>query len=232
MDAGHQLLDIASAARWMGITPEAVRKRIARGTLQATKRDGRWYVAASGSSRTDGDGHPGRPVQDVQDNKGIASVARRMGITPGAVRQAIACGTLHVTKRDGKWHAGASSPSRTDGDAHIVQDVQDNMGIAGAASRMGITPEAVRKRIARGTLKATKRNGRWYIPTSDPSMTDGNGHPIQDRQDDKDGFGQVLLAQLIAKDQQISELHRLLAQAATPPARSGRPWWVRLLGRA
>ena len=171
MDAGQELLDIASAAGRMGITPEAVRKRIARGTLQATKRDGRWYVGASGPSRTDG---VGRPVQDVQDNKGIASVA----------------------------------------------------------GRMGITPEAVRKRIARGTLQATKRDGRWYVGAPDPSRADGDGRPVQDQHDDKDGFGQVLLAQLIAKDRQISELHRLLAKAAPPPARSGRPWWLRLLGRA
>ena len=100
MDAGQELLDIASVAVSMGITAEAVRKRIARGTLQATKRDGRWYVPASGPSKTE---TVGRPVQNYQDKKGIASVERRMGITPGAVRKAIARGTLQVTKRGGRW---------------------------------------------------------------------------------------------------------------------------------
>ena len=71
---------------------------------------------------------------------------------------------------------------------------------------MGITPEAVRKRIAWVTLQSTKkRDGRWYVvldTVSGPSSTDGDGRPVQDDQDDqddqdnKDGFVQVLLAQL------------------------------------
>ena len=101
---------------------------------------------------------------------------------------------------------------------------------------MGIIPEAVRKRIAWGTLQATKkRDGRWYVvldTVSGPSSTDGNGRPVQDDQDNKDRFVQVLLAQLEDEDRQISEFHRLLAQAALPPARDIRPWWRRLLARA
>jgi len=111
---------------------------------------------------------------------------------------------------------------------------QELLDIAGVAGRMGITPEAIRKRIARGTLQATKRNGRWYVvldAVSGPSMTDENGRPVQDEQANKDGLVQALLAQLEAKDRQISELHRLMAQAALPPTRDIRSWWQRLLGR-
>ena len=44
-----------------------------------------------------------------------------------------------------------------------MDDVQDTVDTPTAAGRMGITPEAVRKRIARGTLPATKQDGRWYV---------------------------------------------------------------------
>ena len=39
------VVDISTAAVRMGITPKAVRNRIARGTLDGVKQDGRWYVA-------------------------------------------------------------------------------------------------------------------------------------------------------------------------------------------
>ena len=81
MDTGQDMIDIGTAAIRMGVTPEAVRKRISRGTIPATKQDGRWYIIQDGiqddvqdASRTS---YPGRPVQDtvrytgqdVQDNR-------------------------------------------------------------------------------------------------------------------------------------------------------------------
>ena len=98
MDADQQLFDVAIVAQKMGITPEAVRKRIARGSLQAVKQDGRWYVAASGVSWENGDD---RPVHAAPDDKGIVTVAKKMGITPEALRKAIARGSLQVMKRGG-----------------------------------------------------------------------------------------------------------------------------------
>ncbi len=45
MDGNQALMDISEVAGRLGITPEAVRKRVARGSMEATKQDGRWYVS-------------------------------------------------------------------------------------------------------------------------------------------------------------------------------------------
>ena len=133
-----------------------------------------------------------------------------------------------------------------------MDDVQDTVDIPTAAGRMGITPEAVRKRIARGTLPATKQDGRWYVVLDGqdgqgPASWTGRPTPdgidsVQDAvQDDKDKLIEVLQAQvesqgaqLEARIREVQELHVLLqqTQAALPPARDPRPWWRRLLGGA
>jgi hypothetical protein len=54
-DAGQPgEVDIGQAARILGTTPAALRKRIRRGTLAATKRAGLWYVTLPGTSRQTG----------------------------------------------------------------------------------------------------------------------------------------------------------------------------------
>jgi len=110
-----------------------------------------------------------------------------------------------------------------------------------AAQALGISLDALRKRISRGTIEATKDNGHWYIQ--------GPGtQPDADRPDDRpptgqevDGAALALAAmeariaslefQLLSKDEQlgvtatqIGELHRLLAQTALNAA-PARPWW-------
>ncbi len=81
MDTGQDMVDIGTAAIRMGVTTEAVRKRISRGTIPATKQDGRWYIVQDGIQDTGQDASSasgvGRPVQDtvlytgqdVQDNR-------------------------------------------------------------------------------------------------------------------------------------------------------------------
>ena len=81
MDTGQDMIDIGTAAIRMGVTPEAVRKRISRGTIPATKQDGRWYIVQDGVQAAVQDASSmsgvGRPVQDgvrytgqdVQDNR-------------------------------------------------------------------------------------------------------------------------------------------------------------------
>ena len=77
MDDVQDTVDIPTAAGRMGITPEAVRKRIARGTLPATKQDGRWYVVLDGQDGQGPASWTGRPTPDgidsvqdaVQDDK-------------------------------------------------------------------------------------------------------------------------------------------------------------------
>ncbi len=135
-----------------------------------------------------------------------------------------------------------------------MDKVQDMMDIASAAGRMGVTPEAIRKRIARGTISATKQDGRWYVALDDQdgkdaayrtsrsvsNGLDGDQDNVQDRQDARDRLIEVLQAQvesqgaqLDARTREVQELHVLLqqTQAALPAPRQDRPWWRRVLGR-
>ena len=48
LDAG---LPVAQAARALGITPGALRKRIRRGSVPAYQQDGQWYVHVVGQAR-------------------------------------------------------------------------------------------------------------------------------------------------------------------------------------
>jgi len=119
---------------------------------------------------------------------------------------------------------------------------QDKVDIGTAAIRMGITTEAIRKRIGRGTIPATKQDGRWHIvldgvqdAVQDASSTSGVGRPAQDtgpdvqddRPDDKDRLIQILTTELDARRREIGELHVLLqtTQTALAAAPARRPWW-------
>jgi len=114
-----------------------------------------------------------------------------------------------------------------------MDGIQDTVDISTAAARMGITPEAVRKRISRGTLRATKQDGRWYVT---PEAKKGHHHldagqdtthHVQDgRPDDKDRLIQMLTEEIEARRREVQELHVLLqtAQAALT-APKDRPWW-------
>jgi len=128
-----------------------------------------------------------------------------------------------------------------------MNSVQDMVDISTAAVRMGLTSEAVRKRIARGTLPATKQDGRWYVVLDERDSLDPTswtGHPtpdgldgVQDAvQDGKDKLIEVLQAQVVSQGEQldarareVQELHVLLqqTQAALPAANGRRPWWRR-----
>jgi len=96
-----------------------------------------------------------------------------------------------------------------------------------ASQRLGITEDAIRKRIARGTLEGYKEDGRWWVQIPD----NGQSQPETDRTDGKDIAIAAMEArigsletQLTAKDQQIDQLHHLLAQTALKEA-PARPWW-------
>jgi len=110
-----------------------------------------------------------------------------------------------------------------------------------AAQALGISLDALRKRIARGTIEATKESGHWYVqepdnrPAADrpPTGNQPDASPQTD-QDHVDGAELALAAQdariaslesqLQAKDTQINQLHRLLATTALNAA-PARPWW-------
>jgi len=132
-----------------------------------------------------------------------------------------------------------------------MDGIQDTVDIGTAATRLGITPEAVRKRIGRGTIPATKQDGLWYVVLDgvqdagrSPSRTAGVGRPVQDtgedgldgRPDDKDRLIQTLTEELeirrrelqelqADRRREVSELHQLLAQQTALGAPERRPWW-------
>jgi len=103
-----------------------------------------------------------------------------------------------------------------------------------ASQRLGITEDAIRKRIARGTLEGYKEDGRWWVQIPDNGQnnrTNNQNQPETDRTDGKDIAIAAMEArigsletQLTAKDQQIDQLHHLLAQTALKEA-PARPWW-------
>ncbi len=103
-----------------------------------------------------------------------------------------------------------------------------------ASQRLGITEDAIRKRIARGTLEGYKEDGRWWVlvPNNGQSLwTNGQSQPENDQNDGKDialatmeARIESLETQLATKDQQIDQLHHLLAQTALNPVQR-TPWW-------
>jgi len=96
-----------------------------------------------------------------------------------------------------------------------------------ASKRLGITEDAIRKRITRGTLEGYKEDGRWWVQIPD----NGQRQPDTDQRDGNniaiaamEARIESLETQLTAKDQQIDQLHHLLAQTALNPAQKS-PWW-------
>jgi len=107
-------------------------------------------------------------------------------------------------------------------------DSTQDLNISTAAAQMGITPEAVRKRIARGTLRATKQEGRWHVDIGEATRQDtGKDTGQDDHPNDKDRLIQALTDELTSRRQEIQQLHVLLqsAQTALTPAPERRPWW-------
>ena len=50
-DSGQTVLELRTAARFLRTTPEALRKRIQRGRVDAYKEGGRWFVRVDTSDR-------------------------------------------------------------------------------------------------------------------------------------------------------------------------------------
>jgi hypothetical protein len=68
------------------------------------------------------------------------------------------------------------------------------LDIEAAAAYLGISPDAVRKRLQRGTLAGRKIRGRWLIILPDG----GTGQELGGKQDDTTDIGQ---------DRRTSEQH-------------------------
>ncbi len=105
------------------------------------------------------------------------------------------------------------------------------LDIATAARTLGLTPDAVRKRLARGSLQGYKdERGFWHVTLDTEPVA--SGHSTADQPDsDRNGADKTVLvleetvanlrSELHTKNVQISELHQLLARAALAPKQNG-----------
>jgi len=76
--AGQCELPLVDGAARLGITPEALRKRLQRGSLDGCKRDGEWYVWLDEQQDTRQDG--GRPAGQTEG---------RVVVTPALIEDAL-----------------------------------------------------------------------------------------------------------------------------------------------
>lgn len=110
------------------------------------------------------------------------------------------------------------------------------VSVAEAAAALGITPEAVRKRLARGTLPGHRVGRTWRVHLD--SVDDAGGHRTQaDARGQQDATALVtalreevewLRAEVVRKDQLLAALaQRVPALPPGPTTEQGvrRPWW-------
>jgi predicted DNA-binding transcriptional regulator YafY len=102
------------------------------------------------------------------------------------------------------------------------------VSIREAADMLRVSEQTIRRRIHTGELPATQMNTPqgfiWMVelsddpPTVEVDRTAALIASLESRIAAQD-------AELAAKNQQISELHVLLQQAALPAPRNNHPWW-------
>ena len=122
--------------------------------------------------------------------------------------------------------------------------------VAEVADKLGITPEAVRKRIARGTLEADKgQDNTWtvYLDENTPDRTENRTVPKTKEPEETGHFWELINDQKQEIERLRQELERerlrvdLLIERIPPqlPAPEGeqenktgrRSWWKRITGR-
>ena len=124
-----------------------------------------------------------------------------------------------------------------DGQQDSPQDVLDRLTVAQAADRLGITQDAVRKRIARGTIRHDKdHEGRIFVyldtferesKTNQDNDQDGESKTVSDADQDKytrslEDQIEFLRQELERKDAIIMSLtHRIPELEATTEQREG-----------
>ena len=115
------------------------------------------------------------------------------------------------------------------------------LSIPEAVHTLGLSQDTIRKRLRSGDLQGQKVKGaggfRWEVFVADDPTVKGvtqdgdhanvtddgnNGDHANDGNDN--ALVEILREELVEKNRQISELHRLLAQTALNAA-PGRPWW-------
>jgi hypothetical protein len=110
----------------------------------------------------------------------------------------------------------------------------DAIPLAEASAITGLTPDALRLRLRRGTVAGFKADGRLFLYRASLPVIDRSSARSSERSaDDRDRAEiELLRRQLEIKDQQIHELHMLLGRAqerALPAPEAASPerrlWW-------
>ena len=117
------------------------------------------------------------------------------------------------------------------------QERRTGLTVAEAADVLGISRDAVRKRIARGTLQAIKQDGEWAIDLDDGDQpktegkTEDDSHFWELIQDQKEEI-ERLRREVDKKDAWISDLIQRIPPQLPAPAEQEqaaqaerRPWW-------
>ena len=134
------------------------------------------------------------------------------------------------------------------------------LSVSGAAAHLGISQNAVRNRLKRGSLKHFKRGGRVSVlvkderPNEGLAATNGAGqHPANGAANEEGNLANGLAAVLEAKNELIADLKKQLEDAKQDKLEwqeafkreqvlhqgaqrtleaPTAPWWQRLLGKA
>jgi len=99
--------------------------------------------------------------------------------------------------------------------------------IAEAAAQQRVSTDTIRRRIADGSLPATKIKGRWEIelgPEDTQSDATIDGQATSKVIEVLETQLENLTRELETKNHQIEQLHQLLGVKALAEGRSGR-WW-------
>lgn len=92
----------------------------------------------------------------------------------------------------------------------------ESLPISEAAARLGISVDAIRKKIRRGTIPAVKQNDRWYVEVPDMDAAQDTTQPASSTVPDgaiTHELVELLRAELEAKNRQIERLTVLLGNA-------------------
>lgn len=148
----------------------------------------------------------------------------------------------HFDKGLGK---DSEQDSKTDaGGGHVLtggQERRTGLTVAEAADVLGISKDAVRKRIARGTLQAAKQDGEWMVFLDDGDQYKTSSQDAEDTShfweliNDQKQEIERLRQELEKKDAWITELiQRIPPQLPAPEqqaAATREGWWQRLWRR-
>jgi len=98
-DSGQTVLTLQTAARYLNLTPDALRKRIQRGKVDAYKEGGQWFV------RVDNTDRPKRKTAGQRTDSPTAELYERLlAVTEEATRYKTLAEVSESTRRESEEH--------------------------------------------------------------------------------------------------------------------------------